>query len=157
VHHETVNAAPTTARLAHHGITVRDLDRELAFFVGVLGFTASPRIDLDEEFSSGVTGIAGARISVRFLEIPGLHVELLQYDGPADRPTSVHRPSDPGAAHLALYVDDVRSVVAAAAETGWHLAGAVQPITVGPRAGGRAAYLTNRDGAVVEVVQRPTT
>lgn len=141
--------------LAHHGITVVDLEASSAFFADVLGFARRPRIDLDETFSSGVTGIAGARISVVFLEGPGFAVELLQYDGPPDRAQGRSRSCDAGAAHLALYVDDVVDVVRRAEPHGWRPAGAVQPINVGPRSGGLAVYLRDEAGAVVELVQRP--
>lgn len=141
--------------LAHHGITVVDLEASSAFFADVLGFVPSPRIDLDEEFSAGVTGVQGARISVVFLDGPDFAVELLQYDGPPDRGTGGSRPCDAGAAHLALYVDDVVDVVRRAEPHGWCPAGAVQPITTGPRQGGLAVYLRDEVGAVVELVQRP--
>jgi catechol 2,3-dioxygenase-like lactoylglutathione lyase family enzyme len=146
--------APTAAP-AHHGMTVASIDAALGLFVGVLGFTPSERIELDEEFSAGVTGVEGARISVVFVETPGLAVELLSYAGTADRPVHRPRPCDPGAAHLALYVDDLDAVAAAAEGAGWRLAGSVMPITTGPRKGGRAAYLTDAGGSVVELVQRP--
>lgn len=147
--------ASAVVRFAHHGITVADLDASVAFFRDVLGLRPQPRIDLDEEFSSGVTGIAGAQLSVVFLTGPGLDVELLQYAGPSDRGRVVARSCDAGSAHLALYVQDVHDVVRRAYPHGWTLLGAVQPICVGPRAGGRAAYLHDRDGAVLELVQRP--
>lgn len=144
-----------TVELAHHGITVTDLQASANFFAHVLGFVPGPRIDLDETFSAGVTGIPGARISVVFLEGNGIAVELLQYHGPDDRTAGRARPCDAGSAHLALYVADVRSVVERAAAHGWRPAGAVQPIVTGPRAGGLAVYLRDGAGAVLELVQRP--
>ena len=139
----------------HHGITVRSIDRARQFFEGVLGFTAGAPIELDEEFAAGVTGVPGARIRVVFLQGPGVAIELLEYLAPGARGTVHAEPSDTGAVHLALFVDDVRAVVDASREADWHLAGSVQPITVGPRAGGSAAYLRDSDGITVEIVQRP--
>jgi len=146
----------SAVELAHHGITVTDLEASARFFSEVLGLEAGPRIDLDEAFSAGVTGVAEARISVVFMQGPGLAVELLQYHGPDDRRSVDARPCDAGAAHLALYVDDLRRVVSGAADHGWTPMGAVQPITIGPRAGGLAVYLREPNGAVLELVQRPT-
>lgn len=149
-------ASLADVELAHHGITVRDLEASSAFFTDVLGLARGPQVDLDEEFSAGVTGVQGARISVVFLEGQGFAVELLQYHGPRGRfPSTGARPCDAGACHLALYVDDVADVVDRAASHGWGLAGAVQPITTGPRRGGLAAYLRDEAGAVLELVQRP--
>ena len=139
----------------HHGITVTDIEKSVEFFVGVLGFQSGPTVELDETFSAGVTGVEGAVIKVAFVEGPGINVELLQYLAPADRSVVRARPCDVGSAHLALFVDDVDAIVEAATQAGWELAGVVQPIVVGPRAGGRAAYVRNSDGTTLELVQRP--
>lgn len=144
-----------TVEFAHHGITVTDLAASAEFFREVLGLRPGPRVDLDESLSSGITGIDGAVISAVFLEGPGLTVELLQYHGPELRGTVTTRPCDAGSAHLALYVDDVRRLVDRAAPYGWSPSGDIAPITTGPRAGGSAVYLRDRDGAVLEFVQRP--
>lgn len=149
----TGNASPL--ELAHHGITVSDLDATSAFFADVLGFLAQERIDLDEAFSAGITGIQGAAISVVHMQGPGFTVELLQYHGPADRKSASIRPCDAGAAHLALYAPNLRDVVDRAAAYGWLPAGDIQLIATGSRRGGRAVYLHDADGAVLELVQRP--
>jgi catechol 2,3-dioxygenase-like lactoylglutathione lyase family enzyme len=146
----------TAVAMGHHGLTVTDPDRTERFFVEVLGFRPGPRVELDERFSSEVSGVDGVTIIARFLEGPGVVVELLHYrgQGPAvARP----RPADPGSAHLALYVEELARVVAHSASYGWRPAGRVVDITRGPRAGGLAVYLTDADGAVVELVQRPAT
>lgn len=139
----------------HHGITVTDLDASARFFVDVLGFTRGATVDLDETFSAGVTGVPGAVIRVVFVEGPGITVELLQYLAPADRTVVTSRPCDVGSAHLALFVDDVEGVVEASGAEGWQLAGVIQPIVTGPRAGGLAAYIRDADGVTLELVQRP--
>ena len=139
----------------HFGITVSDIETSLAFFVGILGFEEGPTVDLDETFSAGVTGIDGALIRVTFVEGPGVTVELLQYLAPAGRSATPTRPCDVGSAHLAFFVVGIEAIVAAAAGAGWSLAGAIQPIVSGPRAGGRAAYIRDTDGITLELVERP--
>lgn len=141
--------------LNHVGFTVADLDRTLAFFIDVLGFSPGARVELDEEFAAGVTGVANARISVAFAHGPGVDVELLQYAGDLREPARTPSPADVGAAHLALFVSGIEAIAEAAAHVGWYLAGAIQPITTGPRAGGRAAYLRDGSGATVELVEKP--
>lgn len=142
--------------VAHFGLTVVDLDAATAFFEEVLGMQPLERVDLDEEFSVGVTGVRGAVLSVAFLQATGLTVELLEYvAGPPAARAAALRPCDPGAAHLALYVESIDPLVEQAREHGWLLAGQVQPIRIGPRAGGRAAYLSDSSGAVIELVERP--
>lgn len=140
--------------VGHHGMTVRDPARTERFFVDVLGFRRAQRVELDRAFSSGVSGVEGATIAVQFLDGPGITVELLRYRGvstDAVRPS----PADPGSAHLALYVAGLDEIVKKAAPLGWRPAGRVMDITVGPRVGGRAVYLTDDDGAVVELVEPP--
>lgn len=146
----------TVQASAHHGITVSDLRRSQRFFVDVLGFESRGEVDLDATFSSGITGIPDAKIRVALLSGPGIDVELLEYASPAD--AAIRRQSsDVGAVHLALFVDDVHAAVHEAAAHGWGLAGAIQAIEVGPRAGGRAAYLVDADGVTLEFVQRPNS
>lgn len=147
----------TVQAVAHHGITVARMDRALDFFVGVLGFEPQPELQLEESFAAGVTGVAGARIRVVFVQAPGLMIELLEYLAPPDRRASGARPCDAGSSHLALSVTGIESLVDAAVEAGWRLAGEIRTIVVGPRAGGLAAYLTDDDGTVVELVQHPVT
>jgi hypothetical protein len=55
-----------------------------------------------------------------------------------------------GSVHLALFVDDID-----AHRRQRTLTGSIQPIVVGPRAGGRAAYLSDAAGTPLEVMQRP--
>ena len=139
----------------HFGITVSNLETSLSFFVSVLGFTAGPTVDLDETFSAGITGVAGAVIRVAFVEGPGVTVELVHYLSSPQRHAVQTLPSDVGSAHLALFVDNLDAIVAASTVAGWRLAGAIQPIVAGPRAGGQAAYIRNADGTTLELVQRP--
>lgn len=142
--------------VGHHGMTVSDPARTERFFVELLGFRPGARVQLDRSFSAGVTGVDDVTIAVRFLEGPGIVVELLKYDG-ADPGAGPARPVDPGSAHLALHVDDLDHLVACAPALGWRPAGQVMDITTGPRVGGRTVYLTDDDGALVELVEPPVT
>ncbi len=143
--------------VAHHGITVASLEGALTFFEGVLGFRSGPVLFLPEGFAAGITGVPGASIRAVFVEAPGLHIELLEYQSPDDRSNLPPRPCDIGSAHLALFVDNIEGVADAAKVAGWHLAGTIQQIVTGPRVGGYAAYLTDGHGTIIELVQRPVS
>lgn len=143
--------------VAHFGLTVANLETATVFFEEVLGMHRLERVDLDGDFSAGVTGVSGAVLSVCFLQANGLMVELLEYVAGPPATRAPIRPCDPGAAHLALYVEAIDPLVEQARDHGWTLAGRVQPIAVGPRTGGRAAYLSEPSGAVIELVERPST
>ncbi|MCA1281538.1 VOC family protein [Saccharopolyspora sp. 7B] len=137
----------------HTGITVADLDRSLEFWCGVLGFELARRGHLTGEFAAQVTGVPGADIDMAVVVVPGHRIELLQYNAPADRVRVRSRPCDVGAQHLALQVDDIDALLAAAAESGWEPAGLPQTMAGGPRAGTRFAYMRDADGTTVELIQ----
>lgn len=138
----------------HTGITVSDLERSLTLWRDVLGFELSHRAQLTGEFAAGVTGVAGAEISIAVVVAPGGHrIELLEYQQPSDRAHLLPRPCDVGAVHVALRVDDIDSVLAAVVETGGQAAGSPQTMATGPRAGTRFAYMHDPDGTTIELIQ----
>ena len=144
--------------MGHIGFTVDNLHQAQESFIQAFGFTAGAEVALDEGFSESVTGIREAKIKVGFLHGPGgLTIELLEYAAPQSKLKASHRTCDTGSAHLALYVDNLEVALACAKEAGWSLLGKVTRILVGPRAGGLAAYATEPNGIVVELVQKPSS
>ena len=138
----------------HTGITVTDLERSLVFWRDVLGFDLSYRAQLSGEFVAGVTGVPGAEISMAMVTALGGHcIELLQYHQPAERAHLRPRPCDVGSVHLALRVDDIDAVLAAAADSGWQPAGEPQTMATGARAGTRFVYMHDPDGTLIELIQ----
>lgn len=139
----------------HFGLTVSDVERTRDFFIEVLGFEAGAEVSLDAEFSSAVTGVAGAQIDACFVQGHGIAVELLSYRAPDDRGRLGGRSCDVGSAHLAFYVVSIEDVLDRARPYGWSAGGVPTEITVGPRAGGRACYAVNHDGITLEFVELP--
>ncbi|MGK0741929.1 VOC family protein [Leucobacter sp. Z1108] len=139
----------------HFGVTVSDIECTKAFFVEVLGFSTGAEVSLSPDFCSSVTGVADAQIEACFVEGHGIVVELLRYRAPDDRGRIEGRSCDSGAAHLAFYVTSITGILAEASAYGWQAAGVPTAITVGPRAGGKACYVTNADGIVLEFVELP--
>ncbi|PSP83927.1 hypothetical protein BRC83_06660 [Halobacteriales archaeon QS_1_68_17] len=93
-------------RTHHVGITVRDLDRAVAFYRDVLGLDVIDRFSVGgEAFADGV-GVAGARADFAHLDGGGVRVELVAYD-PGGEDCHATTVNQPGAAHLALSVDDL--------------------------------------------------
>lgn len=99
----------------HMGFVVPDLDEAVLFFVEVLGaeevFRIAPISDPNGDSMTRKVG-AHPRAMVRGAMLrfgPATNVELLQYDvpGQAKAPPEV---SDIGAAHLAVFVDDIDAV-----------------------------------------------
>ena len=141
----------------HTGITVSHLDRSLAFWRDVLGFTLSHTAHQKGELALEITGVKGAEIKLAVLKAPGGHkIELLEYLAPADRKQHVDlKPCDVGSVHVALIVDDLDAVLQRIAAAGWKAAGKPQVLKSGPNAGKRVVYVRDPDGTTIEFMQPP--
>ena len=138
----------------HTGITVSNLERSLAFWRDVLGFELSHTAHQKGELAKEITGIESADIKLAVLKMPGGHkVELLEYLAPADRKRANFRPCDVGSVHVALLVEDLESVLAQIAASGWEAVGKLQTLNTGPNAGKRVVYVRDPDGTTIELMQ----
>lgn len=143
-------------RIHHTGFTVASLDRALRFWVGVLGFEVVVRDQLPRgDFVAQVTGVDGADLAIAMVAGPGHIIELIEYRGIEQRRLDP-RLSDIGAAHLALFVEDLALVIARADQQGWTAMGSPQTVPDGPWAGTRVMYLKDPDGIFIELMQPPT-
>ncbi len=141
--------------VAHTGITVRDLEASISFWRDVFGFEVQHRMELSGVFAEQVTGVPDARFLLAVLDGGGHRIELLEYQRPTQRGHVCPRPCDVGAFHVAVSVADLDAVADACEKRGWRLVGTPQTGVVGPLKGGRFAYLRDRDGSVVELIQDP--
>jgi catechol 2,3-dioxygenase-like lactoylglutathione lyase family enzyme len=139
----------------HTGITVRNLERSVAFWQDVLGFELSHRAYHTGDLASEVTGVPGAEISIAVLKGYGHKIELLEYLAPADRKNVDLRPCDVGSVHVALMVDNLDAVLSTIAASGWRAAGKPQTLKTGPNAGKRVVYVRDPDGTTIEFMQPP--
>lgn len=97
-----------TTRVHHVGVTVRDLDRTLAFYRDVLDFEVLTRFSVDgDAFERGV-GVDGASASFAHLDGGDVRVELVEYD-PAGDACGADRVNQTGAKHIGVGVDDLDS------------------------------------------------
>lgn len=131
----------------HHGISVADLDRSLAFYRDALGFELLDRYTLSDE---GLSAAVGAEVTGEFAQLDGrgARIELVEYDaGAAVETRAVY---DTGATHLGIEVADVDAAVEA-------LPGDVDVDVVGgPRttgSGTRICFLRDPDGTLVELLE----
>jgi catechol 2,3-dioxygenase-like lactoylglutathione lyase family enzyme len=145
----------TVTAFGHTGITVVDMEKSLAFWRDLLGFTEVLNTELDGEFASQITGVEGTDIHFVILQGPGHRVELVQYRGPRERQHLRPRPSDVGSLHVALMVDSIDGILADAGALGWHAPGSAQTVPEGPFAGTSFLYMYDPDGTVVELIQPP--
>src|SRR5712671_222038 len=103
--------------VAHIGITVRDMDAALSFYVDVLGMEKLGEATFSGEEASRLTRVAGTVLRAVYLrggkEIKGPPLELLHFVEPAvDTETAYAGVSHPGITEVAFWVDDIEKTYA---------------------------------------------
>lgn len=143
--------------LAHAGVTVRDMDRSLEFYCGMLGLEVESDVVIEHPYLRDITAVAGTGIRVVFLRVADTdaRVEVLEYQGVERHPGSA-RPCDPGTGHFSLFVDDVAAIHQRLLANGYSTRSPM-PVeaAVGPRAGTKIIYSIDPDGYHIELMQRP--
>lgn len=139
-------------RFDHVGVTVKDLDRVAAFFVG-LGLEIEGRTFVEGEFIDTVIAIPDSRTEIVMLRTPGggTSVELSSFIRPDPGPGSPQAMANElGLRSLAFEVDDLQSHVDRLAAEGYGLVGGI----------GRyedvwlMAYVRGPEGIIVALAER---
>lgn len=148
--------SPKVMGVHHAGMTVRSLDRSLAWWKEM--FDMEPAIEvrstepLAEEIQVAI-GVPGAFLSYAFMPAGDTLIELLEYHDPVGRDFALSN-SDVGAMHVALRIDDVQAQydkMVALGATFRH-----PPIALeGDLVGVVFAYAVDPDGLQVELWQEP--
>ena len=141
----------------HTSFTVSNLDRSIAFFRDILGFTATPKLPRSRSVIQSITGVSESDVMIAYLHGPGHTLELIQYLAPSDRGEVRPRPCDVGFAHIAFDVEDIDAIVTLALKHNVHPIGQITTVDQGPNQGGKAVYLSDPDGITVELIQQPVT
>ena len=139
-------------RFDHVGITVADLDKVTAFFVG-LGFETEGRTVLEGEFLDTVIGIPNSRTEIVMLRPPdgGTGLELSSFIRPDHEPGSPDpMPNELGLRNVTFEVDDLQAILDRLAADGYRLVGGV-----GQYEGiWRMASVRGPEGFIVNLAQR---
>ena len=152
---------PGNRGVDHIGLTVPDIEEATRFFTGLLGFVEFYRHGpyVDETGDSQVVYFdrhPRARcVEIRMLRTRNLNLELLQFDSP-DQVRRVHRTSDWGSAHVALYVEDMAAAVDFLRESGVRVLGGPLPLP-GPEAAAHAefCFFLTPWGQPLEIISYP--
>jgi catechol 2,3-dioxygenase-like lactoylglutathione lyase family enzyme len=151
---------PAKLEIAHVGLSVSHLDAALAFWEPFLGAAAHARTQLNRPYTAGLVGIPSVEIAAAFVRIGDVGVlELLEYQTGETVPVAPDS-SNPGHAHVCLYVLDVGDATARAAALGARVVGdGPVLIDAGTNAGTTAVYLrVPPDWHTVELFERrPST
>jgi catechol 2,3-dioxygenase-like lactoylglutathione lyase family enzyme len=138
----------------HVGLTVSDLARSVAFYRDVLGFNvAYERGEVTAEYMPRLVGIPGARLKIVGLDVPGLHIDLVQYIEPRGDDCAGST-SDVGNVHIGFTVDDLWAAYRRLSAAGVRFKSEPVSPTTGPNKGGWAVYFVDPDGVTLEMIQR---
>ncbi|GAA2144017.1 VOC family protein [Arthrobacter humicola] len=139
-------------RFDHVGVTVRDLDKVTAFFVG-LGLEIEGRTFVEGEFIDTVIAIPDSRTEIVMLRTPdgGTGVELSSFVRPDPEPGSpAAMANELGLRSVAFEVDDLQAHVGRLAGEGYGLVGGIgQYEDVW-----RMAYVRGPEGIIVALAER---
>ena len=153
---ESGEAGTFTLTANHVGITVSDLSRSVAFYRDLLGFhVAYERGEVQAEYMPRLLGIPGARIKIAGLDLPGLHLDLLEYIEPKGATTACPT-YDVGNGHIGFTVDDIWAAYHRLKAAGVRFKSEPVSITQGPNKGGWGVYFWDPDDITLEMIQRAT-
>jgi catechol 2,3-dioxygenase-like lactoylglutathione lyase family enzyme len=145
-------------RVNHLNIVVADVDRSLAFYVGLLGMQVTFETELIGEWIDTVVGLTGAHARCVFVQPTGggCRLELLQYIYPPGVTVEPNRIANTlGLRHFALDVNDLDALHRRLTAAGVEAISA--PVTVPFRLmegiQKRLCYLRDPDGVIVEICE----
>ena len=137
----------------HTSFTVSDVERSVSFYRDILGFKLLSLAERPPAFSELATGIRGAHLKTAYLEIPGGHrLELIQYLSPSGEKIDT-RTNNVGSAHLALIVNDLKTMHRELKTKGFRFKGDPIEIPAGPNKGNWMVYLLDPDDFTLELIQ----
>lgn len=137
----------------HVGITVKDLEKSIAFYRDVLGMELfiGPSDEMSgEEFSERV-GVPDSRIRIAVLRAGDSDIELMQFLSPLPESDQPLPRNGVGAAHVALRVRDMDAAVNSLKAQGIDFLGDVTTETEGVTKGWRWVFFRDLDGIPVEL------
>ncbi len=138
----------------HTGMTVSDIDLALGFWCDALGGREIFRQEREGGYFAEIIGEPGARVRMAQLELtPGGHrVELFEFESPEGAHHCL-RTADVGFAHVCVATDALDELLKRLETAGGRRMTDPVAIDGGVNRGGRAVYVRDPDGHVVELFQ----
>jgi catechol 2,3-dioxygenase-like lactoylglutathione lyase family enzyme len=141
-------------RLHHTGLTVRDLDRSLAFYRDRLGMEVVMAQEKRGGYLAAIVGYPGAHVRMAHVAFPRSEhrIELFQYVEPAP----AGEPGEPrsvGITHVCVLTPDLDALLARLESGGGRPFSGPVDVDTGANAGSRALYLRDPDGVVLELFE----
>ena len=146
-------------RIHHTGLTVRDLDRSVAFYCNLLGCSVVMEQQKTGGYLAAIVGYPGADVRMAHLKAHSgeLVIELFEYVSPVAIDSQLE-PAKVGNAHLCFLVSDLEAVYRRLEPAGVDFFSPPVDIDTGANTGGKGLYLRDPDGIVLELFEpAPTT
>jgi len=138
--------------MSHVGICVSDPERSTAFYRDGLGFSEARELAVEGEAAATLLRLSEVKLRAVYLERDGVCIELLHYADPgvvgSSQPREMNRL---GLTHLSLVVDDLDAALARLEDCGATTLQETRIEDPGLRA--RAAFVTDPDGTLIELVE----
>ena len=131
----------------HSSFTVSDLERSVAFYRDLLGFTVENQFEAQGPAIEQITALPSAHLKVAHLLLSGFRLELIEYLSPRGRPIDLST-NNVGSAHIAFYADDVEKTYHELSEKGVRFKGS--PVAAAPGRP-RVAYFLDPDSISLEL------
>jgi catechol 2,3-dioxygenase-like lactoylglutathione lyase family enzyme len=142
-------------RFSHVGICVTDVESSLRFYRDFLGFQPVHELEIQGKPTARLLRLEKVELRALFLERDGVRIELLHYATPGHigepAPRAMNRI---GLTHLSIQVEDIDEALAGVEPAGGRVL--KETIVSVEQTGARAAFLTDPDGTLIELVQWPT-
>lgn len=144
--------------LAHVGITVRDIDKAMAFYRDVLGFRVLADAVIAGEEADRLTRLKGVRLRAVYMgsndDMKGPPLELLHFLEPAaDGGSPYARLTNPGITEVAFWVKDIERAYDELSARGVEFYSPPQLFELGGYGKVKAVYFSDPDGTTLELVQ----
>jgi len=131
----------------HVGVSVRDIEKAIAFYRDVLGM----QVSLDRTFDAPlaqITGLEDARARIVHMRLGESVVELFDYQHPKGRePRPDHRQADYGLIHIGFMVQDFQKTYQELKAKGVQFLG--EPVEIRP--GVFVAYFRGAESEICEI------
>jgi lactoylglutathione lyase len=140
---------------AHHtGLTVKSLDRSIAFYRDLLGFEVVFAWNPKAPYIGELVGYPEVDLHGAVLRIPNSDVflELLEYRGVEQVAVDMAN-GNVGNAHIAFNVDELDLLYERLKSRGVESVSVPVTPTIGPNRGGRAVYMIDPDGFRIELIE----
>ena len=136
----------------HVSFTVNNLRESVDFYTKVLGLELLNLADRDEEFSSAVTGISGAKLNIAYIKADGCNIELIEYTGAkGDRLDTAT--NNTGSAHLCFNVVNFDEWIEHLKKNSVRFRGELCQVPAGPKLGRKVCYAMHNDGNNLEFIE----